>query len=279
MRFRSVLAAALIAALSLGGALPALAAGQLQQTTISTTCATYTGCPAGSVLNTTLSPPQLVSIQVSGTFNGTLQFEGSLDCATYTPIPMAPAAGGVGVSSTNAAGLWSGIVINPTCFQVRATSWTAGTATVTMLIGAQASGGANTVTNFPATTTVIQGTGANLHMICDSGCSSTSAAWTYYPVPASALCVSAPCIIKGSAATLGGIMNISTSAQPVGSGNNCTIYDSTATAAGQILLQENGIGPGQIGTVGAANGMAALNGLVLQCLTNPTGNGLLILFK
>lgn len=100
-------------------------------------------------------------------------------------------------------------------------------------------------------------------------------AWTGFAVPASALCVSAPCVIKSSAGTFGGIISESTSAQPAG---NCTWYDSASAASGNVLYLETTIGAGQIITV-PYPGLSFTNGIVVQCAANPGGNGLLVLYK
>lgn len=290
---------ALLALFVPGPAHAAAPANQILQQTVTTSCGTFTGCASGSVLNTTLSPPTLVSIQVSGSFTGTLQFEGSLDCVIYSPIPLVPAAGGGAVSQVSAAGIWSSLITAPTCFQVRATAWTGGTATITMLTGMQASalsttttGGSTGAITSPLDTSgfvavheqstaqvsgavqVTQAVGNSLHMVCDTGCLGVSP-WQPYVVPATTACVSpAVCIIKASTATLAAIINESTAAQPAGV---CTLYDSSTAASGTVLYTENGMGAGQVISF-TADGIKTTNGLAIQCAATPGGSGLLVVY-
>lgn len=131
------------------------------------------------------------------------------------------------------------------------------------------------VQNFPSTTTVVQATGTNLHVVCDGNTCSASPPWSYFAVPATTTCVSAVCVVKASSGTLAGLVNESTSAQPAG---NCTIYDNASAASGQILYVENGIGAGQVITLSQI-GIKAVNGIVIQCAATPGGSGLLVLFQ
>lgn len=103
--------------------------------------------------------------------------------------------------------------------------------------------------------------------------------FAYYAVPANALCVSAPCVIKGSAGVFFGIINPAAVQQTVGSGNNCTIYNSSAAASGDVLFQGNGMGPDQVIAEAGAAGIAMPLGIVLQCLAAPVGNGLVVLYR
>lgn len=75
-----------------------------------------------------------LSVQVSGTWTGTLAFQASNDGgATWYSIPAWPVAGGASVTSTTANGNWT----LPACFgpyiQVVSTAWTSGTAAVSMV--------------------------------------------------------------------------------------------------------------------------------------------------
>lgn len=302
-----VRAAALIAALALLLPLPSRAASNqplILTGLFNQACATYVNCvPAlpnagGAVLAGTLvPPPAMVTVQISGTYSGTLQLEGSVDCQNYVAETVTPSSGGSAVSSFTTAGLWTGTVSGVTCLQVRASAWSSGSATVTLLIGsglsASASGGGGAITapldgsgnvktavqNFPATqpisgsVTVTQSSGANLHVNCDVGCISP---WASYSVPASSLCVSpAVCIVKSGAGTFAALINESTSAQPAGT---CTVYDNASAASGKVLYTENSIGSGQVIHF-TANGIAVTNGIVVQCAANPGGSGLLVLYE
>jgi hypothetical protein len=129
------------------------------------------------------------------------------------------------------------------------------------------------IQNFPTTTTVTQGSGANLHINCDSGCGGS--AFTYYPVPASTLCSAAACVVKASAGTLAAFINLSTSPQS----GTCTLYDNASAASGQPLFTEFSIGASQVITFGGSLGLKATNGITLLCTAAPTGSGLLVLYN
>ena len=70
-----------------------------------------------------------VAIQVTGTFTGTLTFQGSVDGATWVAIGAVPAAGGAEVSTTAATGLWM-ITRVPPFVRVQMTAFTSGSAVV-----------------------------------------------------------------------------------------------------------------------------------------------------
>lgn len=270
--------------------------GYVQTTgTLNAACATFKGCTqadpvhAGSQICLNMTPPAAVAIQVGGTLTtSVLTVEGSLDGVNaVTPNGGLPGT----ITST---GTWAGTVSNAGYLCVRMSTYASGdsvlvTINVNNTAGANGGGGGSTSITSPvdgsgnvkvtnqAPVTVLQPTGSNLHTACDSGC--VGAPFTYYLVPASATCVTpAVCVIKAAPATFFGLQNPAPSAQPVGSANNCTLYDNASAASGNVLYQENGLGPGQVVTIAASRGLATLNGLVIQCLTNPTGNGLLVYY-
>ena len=111
----------------------ALAALPVGAATISsTTCTTLvtTGCvtlDTSSVTNV-----RSVTFQVSGTWVGTLQFEGSLTGVDYTAIRAYPVGGGTYGSTTSANGFWQVDVAGLVYIRLRATSLSSGTATVLM---------------------------------------------------------------------------------------------------------------------------------------------------
>lgn len=111
----------------------ALAALPVGAATISsTTCTTLvtTGCvtlDTSSVANV-----RSVTFQVSGTWVGTLQFEGSLTGVDYTAIRAYPVGGGTYGSTTSANGFWQVDVAGLVYIRLRATDLSSGVATVVM---------------------------------------------------------------------------------------------------------------------------------------------------
>lgn len=73
-----------------------------------------------------------VGLQITGTFTGTVSFEGSLDCQTYVALNMHPLNSTVAASSATAVGAWSSNVGGVSCVQARMSSYTSGTAVVTL---------------------------------------------------------------------------------------------------------------------------------------------------
>lgn len=84
------------------------------------------------------------TVSVTGSFTGTLQFEGSADNqASWVSIPGTPSAGGSAVTNVTAAGTWTFSIAAYTDMRVRASAFSANSATVTI----QASTTAQTVNN------------------------------------------------------------------------------------------------------------------------------------
>lgn len=81
-------------------------------------------------------------IQVSGTFSGTLQFEGSVDCTTYASLNATPPGSSSAVTSTTATGVWQASIAGLQCVRLRASAFASGTAVVT-LRGASGGGSAS----------------------------------------------------------------------------------------------------------------------------------------
>jgi len=69
-----------------------------------------------------------VTVQVGGTFVGTLTLQGSLDGVTFSPVVAVPVAGGVLTTTVTASGMWI-IPVSFKWLRVRMTAYTSGTAT------------------------------------------------------------------------------------------------------------------------------------------------------
>ena len=100
-----------------------------------------------------------LAIQITGTFTGTIQFEGSSDGAAFVAITGIKTADGSAATSATAAGLWQFPTGGLSYFRARGSAWTSGTALVVMN-GAQATAkfhgsGSGTVTSIAADTPIV----------------------------------------------------------------------------------------------------------------------------
>jgi hypothetical protein len=73
--------------------------------------------------------PERRTISITGTFVGTISFEGSVNGVDWFGVGAVPAAGGAEVVSATAAGLWT-IMRVPPAFRVKCTAYTSGAAVV-----------------------------------------------------------------------------------------------------------------------------------------------------
>ncbi len=110
-----------------------------------------------------------VSVQVTGTFSGTLQFETTTDRSTWVAVSMFPPNSATGVSSVTAPGLWMGT--GSVLFRVRASTFASGTAVVTItakLLPVASNIGTRTITGctVPGATTDVM---YNLSGACAAG--------------------------------------------------------------------------------------------------------------
>ena len=73
-----------------------------------------------------------IGVQITGTFTGTLQFEGSVDGVTFVAVNMTPPNSTTPATSATSAGVWTGGVGGLLVFRVRCSAYTSGTAVVTL---------------------------------------------------------------------------------------------------------------------------------------------------
>lgn len=122
-------------------------------------------CPGSGCLNLSVTGVGGVGVQVTGTFSGTLTFEGSLDGVTYTTLSLTPINSTTAVTTATAAGVWSGGVGGLSVVRVRMSSYTSGTATVTIQNAPTSArgggGGGATIGGSIAATQVAFGSGVN----------------------------------------------------------------------------------------------------------------------
>jgi hypothetical protein len=90
-----------------------------------------------------LTPPGLAGfgIQITGTWAGTVQFEGSIDGVTFAALSATPIGGTVSAVQATVNGLWQAAA-PLVSMQVRMSAWTSGSAVVTLNAVEAATGGA-----------------------------------------------------------------------------------------------------------------------------------------
>lgn len=102
-----------------------------------------------------------LAVQITGTWVGTVTFEGSVDGVTYQTITVTPTNTTTGVTTTTANGVWTGSVGGLKSARARVSAYTSGTVVITLqsaLAGGSSGGGgggtASSVTiNDPSVTT------------------------------------------------------------------------------------------------------------------------------
>ena len=110
-----------------------VAAPSWAATLSTTTCTTTvrTGCAVMDIA-TLNQLPSTVGVQLSGTWTGAVQLEGSVNGSTYVAVTARPASGGSWASEVTANGVWTADVAGLLYFRVRASSLLSGTITVHM---------------------------------------------------------------------------------------------------------------------------------------------------
>lgn len=104
--------------------------------TFGSDCSASTNC-----VSLTLLPDQgSVSVTISGTFSGTLQFEASGDGTNFSAFGMSPFAGGAQATSTASPGGWVGSASALQAIRVRASALSSGSAVATVFSSSSNSG-------------------------------------------------------------------------------------------------------------------------------------------
>lgn len=82
-----------------------------------------------------------LSIQLTGTWVGTVQFEVSNDGSNWRSLSLSPSTGAAAASSATAVGLWMGNVAGASLIRVRCSAFTSGIIAVTLIATAAPGGG------------------------------------------------------------------------------------------------------------------------------------------
>lgn len=97
-------------------------------TTSSTNCSASAACASVDLDKDTGS----LSLQVTGTFSATLQFEGTVNGSTWVAVQGDPLPSGAAASSATSTGAWTFNVAGLSAFRVRASAHSSGTAVVAL---------------------------------------------------------------------------------------------------------------------------------------------------
>jgi len=89
-------------------------------------------CPGSGCVVLSVSGVGGAAVQVTGTYSGTLSFEGSVDGTTFAALNLTPMNSTTAASSTTSTGVWSGGIGGLTVVRVRMSSYTSGSAVVTI---------------------------------------------------------------------------------------------------------------------------------------------------
>lgn len=194
-----------------------------------------------------------VSINVTGAFTGTLQFETTVDGANWASVSVTPTAGGASVTTTTAVGVWSANVSGLNGIRVRASSLSAGIAPTVTIQASYAAAGSNPNVILasgivdglaPVTITVV----TSCTLGTASGCNATAynSGYTF-----------------NQYATAGTKITYTLPTAAVGK-QYCIANDSTGSAPDTGVLRVNTSGTGQFihykGTIGATGGYIASGG-------------------
>ena len=218
---------------------------------VSASCASSNplSCPAGSYVGLVLVGVTNVSVQITGASSASFIFETSLDCTNFQPFSITQqgqtSSGSTFTTNGATNAIFSGQVLAQQCFQVRATSYTSGTAQVTIHVSgagggsvASSSGGGGVVTQPTASqlnATVVQPTASNFQSTATQGSAATLPnAWPFYfgpggiPTNANVSTVTATVCTNLSTSALAwgvALTNANSSAQTV----TITLYNDSAT--------------------------------------------------
>lgn len=94
---------------------------------------TGTATAAGVILSVPTPGYDCLSVQITGTFSGTVQFEGSNDNTNWVSVSALPVAGAAPITSTTAAGAWI-VPARLAYLRVRCSAYSSGTITVTAFL-------------------------------------------------------------------------------------------------------------------------------------------------
>lgn len=109
-------------------------------------------CPGSGCVALPISGYGVVGFQIAGTYSGTISFEGSIDGSNWVAMTVYPSNSSTGVTTTTSTGVWSGGVGGLQAVRARMSSYSSGTATVSLLsaivsarVGSGGTGGSSVV--------------------------------------------------------------------------------------------------------------------------------------
>lgn len=109
-----------------------LAAVPTAQSQLTSKALSTTTCPGAGCVVLGTSGVGGLGVQVTGTFSGTLTFEGSIDGVTFSTLNLTPVNSTTATTTTTTTGVWSGGVGGLATVRVRFSAYSSGTAVVTL---------------------------------------------------------------------------------------------------------------------------------------------------
>ena len=110
--------------------------GIAQAQSISTTT-----CPGAGCAQFSTAGQGSIGIQITGTWSGTITFQGSIDNTNFVSLLVAPSASTTAVTTTTANGIWTAAVAGLTSVRATFTSYSSGTAVVVFRVTTTARNG------------------------------------------------------------------------------------------------------------------------------------------
>lgn len=101
-------------------------------------------CPGAGCVDYAVGGQGSIGIQITGTWMGTITFQGSLNNSNFVSLLVVPSNSAAAVSTTTANGVWSTAIAGYNTVRVVFTTYTSGTATVTRRTTTASKGGGST---------------------------------------------------------------------------------------------------------------------------------------
>lgn len=149
---------------------------------------TTTTCPGAGCVDLPVANQGSIGIQVTGTWVGTITFQGTVDNTNFAPVSVISSADTTGarVTTTTGNGLYQTTIAGLTKVRVVFTSWMSGTATVTLRstqvagkFGTGGSGTSGTVTSIATTSPITGGTITSTGTIACATCATATSTTTF----------------------------------------------------------------------------------------------------
>lgn len=241
---------------------------------------TTTTCPGVGCINFPTAGQGTIGIQITGTWVGTITFQGTIDNTNYVSINVTPTTSSTTVSTTTGNGVWTTAVAGLTQVRVVFTAWTSGTATVIgrttvttkNSTGGGGGGGSGTVTSIATTSPITGGTITTTGTIACATCAVMGGSNTQVLFnDSSAIGGSAGLVFDKTHLAL----TVDGTAGTSGVGDtSLNVYRYNSTGGGQVIYAEGDLADAAAGQFkGIVVDVGNVNGTTLPLLTGLSING------